>query len=59
VLIQSRNFSLDVAGEFAVLVILAFVGLALNAILVSVRRRVLFWDPSQKASASTTVKGSL
>ena len=63
-LIQSRNFSLDVAGEFAVLVILAFVGLALNAILVSVRRRVLFWDSSQKAasasaSASTPVKGSL
>jgi NitT/TauT family transport system permease protein len=59
VLIQSRNFSMDVAGEFAVLAILAFVGLALNAILVSVRRRVLFWDASQKAAeAAASVKGS-
>jgi NitT/TauT family transport system permease protein len=50
-LIQSRNFSMDVAGEFAVLLILAVMGLALNAILVAVRRRVLFWDTSQKTLA--------
>jgi NitT/TauT family transport system permease protein len=57
-LIQSRNFSMDVAGEFAVLFILALMGLALNAVLVSVRRRVLFWDPSQKAaSGGTSMKG--
>src|SRR5207244_2444490 len=49
-LIQSRNFSMDVAGEFAVLFILAAMGLGLNMVLVSVRRRVLFWDPSQKAA---------
>jgi len=49
-LIQSRNFSMDVAGEFAVLFILAVMGLLLNSVLVSVRRRVLFWDPSQKAA---------
>src|SRR5437870_9783287 len=41
-LIQSRNFSMDVAGEFAILFILALLGLVLNAILVSIRRRVLF-----------------
>jgi NitT/TauT family transport system permease protein len=59
-LIQSRNFSMDVAGEFAVLFILAAMGLCLNAILVSVRRRVLFWDPSQKASpAQVSMKGGL
>jgi NitT/TauT family transport system permease protein len=50
-LIQSRNFSMDVAGEFAVLFILAVLGLALNALVVLVRRRVLFWDPSQKTAA--------
>jgi len=59
-LIQSRNFSMDVAGEFALLFILAAMGLALNAILVSVRRRVLFWDPSQKAAANAaSLKGGL
>ncbi len=59
-LIQSRNFSMDVAGEFALLFILGVMGLALNAILVSVRRRVLFWDPSQKAAANAaSIKGAL
>jgi NitT/TauT family transport system permease protein len=58
-LIQSRNFSMDVAGEFAVLFLLALIGLALNAILVAVRRRVLFWNPSEKAtSADVIVKGT-
>jgi NitT/TauT family transport system permease protein len=59
-LIQSRNFSMDVAGEFAILFILAMMGLLLNAALVSVRRRVLFWDPSQKTAANgATLKGGL
>jgi NitT/TauT family transport system permease protein len=59
-LIQSRNFSMDVAGEFAVLFILAVVGLVLNGVLVAVRRRVLFWDPSQKATPTGGVaKGGL
>jgi NitT/TauT family transport system permease protein len=59
-LIQSRNFSMDVAGEFALLFILAMMGLALNAILVSFRRRLLFWDASQKAtSKSASIKGAL
>jgi NitT/TauT family transport system permease protein len=59
-LIQSRNFSMDVAGEFAILFILSLLGLVLNAILVSIRRRVLFWDVSQKAaSTGATMKGGL
>jgi len=59
-LIQSRNFSMDVAGEFAVLFILAGMGLLLNAALVTVRRRVLFWDPSQKAASNgSALKGGL
>jgi NitT/TauT family transport system permease protein len=47
-LIQSMNFTMDVAGQFSVLLILSMVGLLLNAIVAEVRRRVLFWDPSQK-----------
>lgn len=59
-LIQSRNFSMDVAGEFAVLFILAVLGLLLNAGLVSVRRRVLFWDPSHSPVADgPSLKGGL
>lgn len=48
-LIQSMNFNMDVAGQFSVLLILSFVGLALNKIVQFIRRRMLFWDPSEKA----------
>ena len=58
-LIQSRNFSMDVAGEFALLFILAAMGLALNSLLGSIRRRVLFWDASQKAENAASLKGGL
>jgi NitT/TauT family transport system permease protein len=47
-LIQSMNFTMDVAGQFSVLLLLSLIGLALNWIVTGVRRRVLFWDASQK-----------
>lgn len=47
-LIQSMNFTMDVAGQFSVLLILSMVGLALNGIVMAIRRRVLFWDVTQK-----------
>ena len=50
-LIQSMNFTMDVAGQFSILLILSVLGLILNGIVNGVRRRVLFWDPSQKADA--------
>jgi len=49
-LIQSMNFTMDVAGQFSVLLLLSMIGLLLNWIVISVRKRVLFWDPSQKFS---------
>jgi NitT/TauT family transport system permease protein len=56
-LIQSMNFNMDVAGEFSVLFVLAVMGLVLNTILTSIRKRVLFWDPSQKdAQGALSVK---
>jgi NitT/TauT family transport system permease protein len=59
-LIQSRNYSMDVAGEFAILFILAGMGLLLNSLLVLVRKRVLFWDPSQKTAVNgASLKGGL
>jgi NitT/TauT family transport system permease protein len=47
-LIQSMNFNMDVAGQFSVLLILSIIGLILNRGILLVRRRVLFWDPSEK-----------
>jgi NitT/TauT family transport system permease protein len=47
-LIQSMNFTMDVSGQFSVLLILSLVGLGLNRTILLVRRRVLFWDPSEK-----------
>jgi NitT/TauT family transport system permease protein len=57
-LIQSMNFSLDVAGQFSVLLILSVLGLVLNGIIVATRKRVLFWDTSQTSAAGRLpVKG--
>ena len=47
-LIQSMNFSMDVAGQFSVLFILSLIGLTLNTIVNIVRRRVVFWDASRE-----------
>jgi NitT/TauT family transport system permease protein len=49
-LIESLNFSADVAGVFSILFILSMLGLLLNQIIVALRRRVLFWDPSMKTA---------
>jgi len=55
-LIQSMNFTMDVAGQFSVLLLLSMLGLVLNGIVTGVRRRVLFWDASTKFSDETTRK---
>src|ERR1700740_2079074 len=47
-LIQSMNFNMDVAGQFSVLLLLSIMGLLLNRCIVMLRRRILFWDPSEK-----------
>jgi len=47
-LIQSMNFNLDVAGQFSVLLILSIMGLLLNRCILMIRRRILFWDSSEK-----------
>jgi NitT/TauT family transport system permease protein len=47
-LIQSMNFNMDVAGQFSVLLVLSILGLLLNRCIHLIRRRILFWDPSEK-----------
>lgn len=50
-IIQSMSYTMDVAGQFSVLLILAVLGLVLNSAVAGIRRRVLFWDPSQVQEA--------
>ncbi len=59
-LIQSMNFTMDVAGQFSILLILSILGLALNGGVNLIRRRVLFWDSSQKnQAADDAAKGGI
>ncbi|MEJ0015274.1 MAG: ABC transporter permease [Acetobacteraceae bacterium] len=53
-LIQSMNFTMDVAGQFSILLILSVIGLGLNFGITMIRRRVLFWDPATKQEAALT-----
>jgi NitT/TauT family transport system permease protein len=46
-LIQSMNFTMDVAGQFSVLLILSLLGLVLNGAVTLLRRRILYWDASR------------
>ncbi len=55
-LIQSMNFTMDVAGQFSVLLLLSLIGLGLNWIVTAMRARVLFWDASQKFSDDAAKK---
>lgn len=43
-LLQSMNFTMDVAGSFSILVVLSIVGVALTSVITFLRRRVMFWD---------------
>jgi NitT/TauT family transport system permease protein len=57
-LIQSMNFNMDVSGQFSVLLILSVVGLILNRGILLIRKRVLFWDPSEKERAERERTGA-
>jgi NitT/TauT family transport system permease protein len=59
VLINSLNFGGDVAGIFSILLILSVMGLLLNQVIVLIRRRVLFWDASQKSVTEDTQRGGV
>jgi NitT/TauT family transport system permease protein len=42
-LILQRNFSMDAAGMFAILVVLSLIGLVLHSLMKFIARRVIFW----------------
>src|SRR3954451_9413781 len=56
IIIQSMNFSMDVAGQFSLLLLVSLLGLFFNGSLIGVPRRVLFWDASQKFDAEAAKK---
>jgi len=51
-LILQFNFALDIAGVFAVLILLATLGVVLHLIMQSIQRRVIFWaEPDEVIGA--------
>jgi NitT/TauT family transport system permease protein len=58
-LLESLNFNADVAGVFSILIILSMLGLALNQVILLVRRRVLFWDASEKSASQAETRGGM
>ena len=51
-LILQFNFSLDIAGVFAVLILLSVMGVALHLTMQAVQRHVIFWaEPDETISA--------
>jgi len=42
-LILQKNFSMDMAGVFAILIVLSAIGVALHLIVQGLRRRFIFW----------------
>jgi NitT/TauT family transport system permease protein len=45
-LILQRNFNMDMAGVFAILIILSVMGIGLHMIVNAIQRRVVFWMES-------------
>jgi NitT/TauT family transport system permease protein len=45
-LILQKNFNFDMAGTFAILIILSMIGVGLHALVSIARRRVVFWMDS-------------
>lgn len=51
-LILQFNFSLDIAGVFAVLILLALMGVMLHLIMQAIQKRLIFWaEPEQVIAA--------
>ncbi|KAA2313912.1 ABC transporter permease [Pseudooceanicola sediminis] len=51
-LILQKNFSFDMAGVFAILIILSMIGVGLHMLVVAVQRRVLFWSEATANSVT-------
>jgi NitT/TauT family transport system permease protein len=51
-LILQFNFNLDIAGVFAVMILLSIMGVALHLIMQFIQKRVIFWaEPDEVIGA--------
>ncbi len=48
-LILQMNFSFDMAGVFAILIVLSLIGIGLHALMTLLQRRVLFWAETHES----------
>jgi NitT/TauT family transport system permease protein len=46
--ILQKNFTFDIAGVFAILIVLSLIGILLHWVVISVQRRLLFWAESSQ-----------
>jgi len=51
-LILQRNFSMDTAGVFAILIVLSLTGIGLHAVVQFIKKRVVFWINHEGDSVS-------
>ncbi len=56
-LILQFNVTLDIAGVFAVLILLAVLGIALHLAMQAVERRVIFWSQPEEVTDTTSTGG--
>jgi NitT/TauT family transport system permease protein len=47
-LILQKDFSMDMAGVFAILMVLSAIGIGLHAVVATVQRRLIFWTEGQR-----------
>jgi NitT/TauT family transport system permease protein len=59
VLLMSMSFTMDVAGQFSILIVLSLLGLLLHTLIVLVRKRLLFWDRSQNMAPEVAAEGDI
>lgn len=53
-LILQRNFSMDTAGVFAILIVLSLIGIGLHGIMKFIARQCIFWAESVSDLSSST-----
>lgn len=51
-LLLQRNFSMDTAGSFAILIILSAIGMILHQLMSALRKRVVFWTERDEMLAT-------
>jgi NitT/TauT family transport system permease protein len=59
VLLMSMTFTMDVAGQFSVLIVLSLLGLVLHTLIILVRKRLLFWDRLENMTPDVPVEGEI